>query len=48
MKSVRRTGHDIFGMVKNLEEIFGKSPGGQSVSNDATGHVAMWKKKSIF
>ena len=28
--------------------IFGKGPGGQSVPNDATGHAAMWKKKSIF
>ena len=47
-KPVRRTGDDIFGMVKDLEMIFGKGPGGQSVPNDATGHAAMWKKKSIF
>ena len=35
-------------MVKDLEVIFGKGPGGQSVPNDAAGHTAMWKKKSIF
>jgi hypothetical protein len=36
-------------MVRDLEVIFGKVPGGQSVPNDvATGHAAMWKKKSIF
>ena len=47
-KPVHRTGDDIFGMVKDLEVIFGKDPGGQSVPNDATRHAAMWKKKSIF
>jgi hypothetical protein len=36
-------------MVKDLEVIFGKGPGGQSVPKDPiTGHTAMWKKKSIF
>jgi hypothetical protein len=36
-------------MVKDLEVIFGKDPGGQSVPKDSiTGHTAMWKKKSIF
>jgi hypothetical protein len=36
-------------MVKDLEVIFGKSSGGQSVPKDPiTGHTAMWKKKSIF
>jgi hypothetical protein len=44
-----RTGDDIFGMVRDLEVIFGKGPGGQSIPNDvATRHVAIWKKKSIF
>ncbi|KAM0846372.1 hypothetical protein ACQ4PT_055707 [Festuca glaucescens] len=32
----------------DLEVIFGKGPGGRSVPNDAAGHAAMWKKKSIF
>src|SRR3954466_15486587 len=42
-------GDDVFGMVKDIEVIFGKGPGGQSVPNDvATGHAPMWKKKSIF
>ena len=42
-------GADVFGMVKDLEVIFGKGPGGQSVSKDPiTRHTAMWKKKSIF
>ena len=44
-KPIHRTGDDIFGMVKDIEVIFGKGPGGQSVPNDATGHVPMWKKK---
>jgi hypothetical protein len=44
-----RTGDDLFDMVRDLEVIFGKGPGGQSVLNDvATGHATMWKKKSIF
>jgi len=47
-KPVHRTGDDIFGMVEDLEVIFGKGPGGTSVPNDAAGHVPMWKKKSIF
>ena len=40
-KHVHRTGDDIFGMVKDLEVIFGKEPGGQSVPNDAAEHAAM-------
>ena len=36
-------------MVKNIEVVFGKGRGGQSVPKDvATGHAAMWKNKSIF
>jgi hypothetical protein len=43
------TDDDIFDMVRDLEVIFGKGPGGHSVLNDvATGHTPMWKKKSIF
>jgi len=42
-------GADVFGMVNDLEVIFGKGPGSQSVPKDTvTGHAAMWKKKSIF
>jgi hypothetical protein len=42
-------GADVFGMVKGLEVIFGKGPGGQSIPKDPiTRHTAMWKKKSIF
>jgi hypothetical protein len=33
-------------MVKDIEVIFGKGPGGQSIPHDVAGH--MWKKKSIF
>ena len=47
-KPGHRTGAVIFDMVKDLEEIFGKGPRGQSVPNDANGHAPMWKKKSIF
>jgi hypothetical protein len=35
-------------MVKDIEVIFGKGPGGQSIPHDAAGHAPMWKKKSIF
>ncbi|XP_071680518.1 uncharacterized protein [Lolium perenne] len=47
-KPAKRKDVDIFGMVKDLEVIFGKVPGGRSVPNDAAGHAAMWKKKYIF
>ena len=47
-KPIHRTGDDIFGMVKDLEVIFGKGTGGESVPNNSTGHTPMWKKKSIF
>jgi hypothetical protein len=47
-KPRHRTGHDILDLVKDLKVIFGKSPGGQSVLNDADGHAPMWMKKSIF
>ena len=42
-------GDAIFGMVKNIEVIFGKGPDSQSVPKDvATRHAPMWKKKSVF
>ena len=47
-KPVLRTGDDILDMVKDLQVIFGKGPGGQSVPTDAEGRTPMWKKKSIF
>jgi hypothetical protein len=47
-KPTRRTGDDVFDMVKDLKVIFGKGPGRQPVPNDADGHAPMWKKKSIF
>ena len=34
-------------MVKDLDVVFGKGPGGQSVSKDANKR-ALWKNKSIF
>jgi hypothetical protein len=44
-----RTGDDLFDMVRDLEVIFRKGPGGQSIPNDiATGHTPMLKRKSIF
>ena len=47
-KSVLHTGDDILDMVKDLQVIFRKGPGGQSVPNDAERHAPMWKRKSIF
>jgi hypothetical protein len=48
-KSELRTGDNLFDMVRDLEVIFGKGPGGQSVPNNvATRHAPMWKKKYIF
>jgi hypothetical protein len=47
-KPKEHTGDDLFDMVKDIEVIFGKGPGGQSVLHDADGHALMWKKKSIF
>ena len=38
-KPDHRTGDDIFDMVKDLEVIFGKGPGGQSVPNNGTGRT---------
>jgi hypothetical protein len=35
-------------MVKDIEVIFGKGPGGRSVPHDTDGHASMGKKKSIF
>jgi hypothetical protein len=47
-KHKEHTGVDVFDMVKDIEVIFRKGPGGQSVRHDAEGHASMWKKKSIF
>jgi hypothetical protein len=47
-KPKEHTGADVFNMVKDIEVIFGKVHGGQSVLHDADGHTPMWKKKSIF
>ena len=41
-------GDVIYDMVKDLKVIFRKGPGSLSVSNDADGHVPMWKKCSMF
>ena len=43
-----RTGDHVLAMVNELHVIFGKGPGGLSVSNDTEGRAPMWKKKSIF
>jgi hypothetical protein len=48
LKPTRRTGDEVFDMVKDLRVIFGKSLGRQPVPNNADGHAPMWKKKSIF
>ena len=47
-KPIPRGVADLFGMVKDLNVIFEKGPGRESVPNDADGHAPMWKKKSIF
>ena len=41
-------GDVIYDMVKDIDVIFGKGPGAQSVPKEDANHVAMWKKKSIF
>jgi hypothetical protein len=47
-KPKEHTGADVFDMVKDIEVIFGKGPGRQSIPHDADGHAPMWKKKPIF
>ena len=47
-KPDNRSGEDVFNMVKDVQVVFGKGPGSQSIPNDANGHAPMWKKKSIF
>ena len=42
-KPAVRTGDHILAMVKDLQLIFGKGPGGLSVPNDAEGRTPMWK-----
>jgi hypothetical protein len=34
-------------MVKDVQVVFGKGPGKQTIPHDANGHAPMWKKKSI-
>jgi hypothetical protein len=40
-KPIRRTGDDVFNMVKDLKVIFGNGPGRQPVLNDPSGHAPM-------
>ena len=47
-KPTRPDGDVIYGMVKDLEVIFGKGPGSLNVPKDANKRVPLWKKKSIF
>jgi hypothetical protein len=47
-RPTRPSSSAIHDMVKDLNVIFGKGPGGLTVPNDANNHVPMWKKKSIF
>ena len=42
-----RTGDDVFGMVKDLNVIFGKGPGSRPVPKDADGHAPMWTFRSV-
>ena len=44
---MHHTGKDVFEMVKDLEVVFEKGPGSQSVPSD-NGLAPIWKKKSIF
>jgi hypothetical protein len=46
-KPTRRTGDDVFDMVKDLKVIFGKGPGRQPVPNDVDEHAPMWLGQSL-
>nr|AAV32185.1 putative polyprotein [Oryza sativa Japonica Group] len=46
-KPKHRNGKTVFAMVKDLKVVFGKGPGSQPIQSE-DGHVAMWKKNSIF
>ncbi|XP_015646507.2 uncharacterized protein [Oryza sativa Japonica Group] len=46
-KPKHRSGKTVFDMVKDLKVVFGKGPGSQHIESE-DGHVAMWKKNSIF
>ena len=48
MKPRHCTSANVYDMVKDMEVIFGKGPGGKHVPKDADGRTPMWKKKSIF
>ena len=47
-KPDNRSGEDVFNMVKDVQVVFGKGPGSQSIPSDANGQAPMWKKKFIF
>jgi hypothetical protein len=47
-KPLRRDGKLVFSMVKDLKVVYVKGSSCQSIPKDKDGHVAMWKKKSIF
>ena len=47
-KPTRPDGDVIYGMVKDLEVIFGKGSSSLNVPKDANKRVPLWKKKSIF
>jgi hypothetical protein len=44
----KRTGAEVFDMVKDLKVIFGKGPCSQPIPNGPDKRAPMWKKKSIF
>nr|AAT38070.1 putative TNP2 transposable element [Oryza sativa Japonica Group] len=46
-KPKHRNGKAVFEMVKDLKVVFGKGSGSQPIESE-DGHVAMWKKNSIF
>ena len=40
-KPDNHNGEDVFNMVKDVQEVFGKGPGSQPGLNDANGHEPM-------
>jgi hypothetical protein len=42
------TGADVFDMVKDIEVIFGKGPGRQSVPHDSYGHAPCGRRNLYF
>jgi hypothetical protein len=43
-----RTGDDLFDMVRDLEVIFGKGPGGQSVPNDIATDTHPYGRRNLY